>query len=69
MLWVSGVKGSLMLLVSGAEWSLELVLWDVCLTCVGYCSAVGALGDVVWCWGGCEKLVLGGSVALAHCNV
>jgi hypothetical protein len=40
MLLVSGVKGSLVLLVSGAEWSLELVLWDVCLTCVSYCSAV-----------------------------
>ena len=40
MLLVSGVQGSLMLLVSGAEWSLELVLWDVCLTCVSYCSAV-----------------------------
>ena len=40
MLWVSGVKGSLMLLVSGAEWSLELVLWNVCLTCVSNCTAV-----------------------------
>ena len=51
MLLVSGVKGSLVLLVSGAEWSLELVLWNVCLTCVSYYSAVlggaggGALGD------------------------
>ena len=40
MLLVSGVQGSLMLLVSGAEWSLELVLWDVRLTRVSYCSAV-----------------------------
>jgi hypothetical protein len=40
MLLVSGVQGSLLLLVSGAEWSLELVLLDVCLTCVSYCSAV-----------------------------
>ena len=53
MLLVSGVQGSLMRLVSGAEWSMELVLWDVCLTCVSYCSAVfggvgdGALGGVV----------------------
>ena len=53
MLLVSGVQGSLMPLVSGAEWSLELVLWDVCSTCVSYCSVVfwgvggGALGGVV----------------------
>jgi hypothetical protein len=40
MLLVSGVQVSLMLLVSGTEWSLELVLWDVCLTCVSYCSTV-----------------------------
>ena len=49
MLLVSGVKGSLMLLVSGAEWSLELVLWNVCLTCVSYYSAVFG-GQVVVRW-------------------
>jgi hypothetical protein len=49
MLLVSGVEGSLMLLVSRAEWSLELVLWDVCLNCVSYCSAV-FWGSVVVRW-------------------
>ena len=49
MLLVSGVQGSLMFLVSGAEWSLELVLWDVCLNCVSYCSAV-FWGSVVVRW-------------------
>ena len=29
----------------------------------------GALGGVVWSWGGCENLVLGGSVALVQSNV
>jgi hypothetical protein len=49
MLLVSGVQGSLIPLVSGAEWSLELVLWDVCLNCVSYCSAV-FWGSVVVRW-------------------
>ena len=56
MLLVSGVKGSLVLLVSGAEWFLELVLWNVCLTCVSYYSAVFG-GQVVVRWVMC--LVLG----------
>ena len=56
MLLVSGVQGSLMLLVSGAEWSLELVLWNVCLTCVSYYSAVFG-GQVAVRWVMC--LVLG----------
>jgi hypothetical protein len=49
MLVVSGAERSLMLLVSGAEWSLGLVIWDVCLTCVSYCSAV-VWGSVVVGW-------------------
>ena len=43
-------------LVSGAEWSLELVLWNLCLTCVSYYSAVFG-GQVVVRWVMC--LVLG----------
>ena len=62
-------------LVSRAEWSLELVLWDVCLTCVSYGSAVlwGSVG-VRWVmlFGVgvvVKKLMLGDSVALVRCNV